>query len=84
MFTFNGRDAHRALAPAKIHLPFKRQIGDILPEKTKTDDDVVCEIVSLPFASHVPSGRSCSSSPSRAWSSWNVGEGVFLAYTTCL
>jgi hypothetical protein len=56
MFTFNGRDAHRALAPAKIHLPFKRQIGDILPEKTKTDDDVVCEIVSLPFASHVPSG----------------------------
>ncbi|OAX33542.1 chaps-domain-containing protein, partial [Rhizopogon vinicolor AM-OR11-026] len=39
MFTFNGRDAHRALAPARINLPFKRQIGDILPEKTKTDDD---------------------------------------------
>jgi hypothetical protein len=41
MFTFNGRDAHRALVPAKVHLPFQRQIGDILPEKTKSDDDVV-------------------------------------------
>ncbi|KAG2107331.1 Chs5p-Arf1p-binding proteins-domain-containing protein [Suillus cothurnatus] len=40
MFTFNGRDAHRALVPAKVHLPFQRQIGDILPEKTKSDDDV--------------------------------------------
>ncbi|KAG1741570.1 Chs5p-Arf1p-binding proteins-domain-containing protein [Suillus paluster] len=40
MFTFNGRDAHRVLAPAKVHLPFKRQIGDILPEKTKSEDDV--------------------------------------------
>lgn len=40
MFTFNGRDAHRALVPAKVHLPFQRQIGDILPEKTKNDDDV--------------------------------------------
>ncbi|KAG2138557.1 Chs5p-Arf1p-binding proteins-domain-containing protein [Suillus clintonianus] len=40
MFTFNGRDAHRALVPAKVHLPFKRQIGDILPEKTKSEDDV--------------------------------------------
>ncbi|KAG1815051.1 Chs5p-Arf1p-binding proteins-domain-containing protein [Suillus subaureus] len=33
MFTFNGRDAH-------LHLPFQRQIGDILPEKIKSDDDV--------------------------------------------
>lgn len=40
MFTFNGRDAHRALVPAKVHLPFQRQIGDILPEKIKSDDDV--------------------------------------------
>lgn len=39
MFTFNGRDAHRALVPAKVHLPFQRQIGDILPEKTKSEDD---------------------------------------------
>ncbi|KAH7910675.1 Chs5p-Arf1p-binding proteins-domain-containing protein [Hygrophoropsis aurantiaca] len=39
MFTFNGRDAHRALAPARVHLPFKLQIGDILPEKQKTEDD---------------------------------------------
>jgi len=52
MFTFNGRDAHRALAPAKVNLPFKRQIGDILPEKTKTDDDVVRGIIILPFASY--------------------------------
>lgn len=40
MFTFNGRDAHRALVPAKVHLPFQRQIGDILPEKSKNEDDV--------------------------------------------
>ncbi|KAG2058230.1 chaps-domain-containing protein [Suillus hirtellus] len=40
MFTFNGRDAHRTLVPAKVHLPFQRQIGDILPEKTKSEDDV--------------------------------------------
>lgn len=52
MFTFNGRDAHRPLAPAKVNLPFKRQIGDILPEKTKTEDDAVREIVTLLFASH--------------------------------
>ncbi|KAH7924382.1 chaps-domain-containing protein [Leucogyrophana mollusca] len=39
MFTFNGRDAHRVLAPARVHLPFKRQIGDILPEKQKNEDD---------------------------------------------
>ncbi|KAG1725990.1 Chs5p-Arf1p-binding proteins-domain-containing protein [Suillus lakei] len=39
MFTFNGRDAHRALVPAKVHLPFQRQTGDILPEKTKSEDD---------------------------------------------
>jgi len=39
MFTFNGRDAHRPLAPAKVHLPFHRPIGEILPEKQKTEDD---------------------------------------------
>lgn len=56
MFTFNGRDAHRALVPAKVHLPFQRQIGDILPEKTKSEDDVVREIIILSFPSHVSSG----------------------------
>ncbi|KAF8156857.1 chaps family protein [Crassisporium funariophilum] len=39
MFTFNGRDAHRALAASKVHLPFHRPIGDILPERHKTEDD---------------------------------------------
>jgi len=39
MFTFNGRDAHRVLAAAKVHLPFHRPIGDILPERHKTEDD---------------------------------------------
>lgn len=39
MFTFNGRDAHRNLTPARVHLPFQRSIGDILPERQKTEDD---------------------------------------------
>lgn len=39
MFTFNGRDAHRPLTPAKVHLPFLRPIGEILPERQKTEDD---------------------------------------------
>ncbi|KAG6850075.1 hypothetical protein H0H93_001425 [Arthromyces matolae] len=39
MFTFNGRDAHRPLPAAKVSLPFTRSIGEILPERTKTDDD---------------------------------------------
>ncbi|KAF7291933.1 hypothetical protein MIND_01218800 [Mycena indigotica] len=39
MFTFNGRDAHRPLTPARIHLPFHRSIGEILPDRAKTDDD---------------------------------------------
>ncbi|KIM42087.1 hypothetical protein M413DRAFT_444556 [Hebeloma cylindrosporum] len=39
MFTFNGRDAHRALPATKVHLPFHRSIGEILPERHKTEDD---------------------------------------------
>ncbi|KAF7323632.1 hypothetical protein MKEN_00583900 [Mycena kentingensis (nom. inval.)] len=39
MFTFNGRDAHRPLTPARIHLPFHRTIGEILPDRVKTEDD---------------------------------------------
>ncbi|KIK04834.1 hypothetical protein K443DRAFT_675610 [Laccaria amethystina LaAM-08-1] len=39
MFTFNGRDAHRILPASRIHLPFHRPIGDILPDKQKTEDD---------------------------------------------
>ncbi|KAK6997367.1 Chs5p-Arf1p-binding proteins-domain-containing protein [Favolaschia claudopus] len=39
MFTFNGRDAHRQLTPSRVHLPFHRSIGEILPERVKTDDD---------------------------------------------
>ncbi|KAF9060918.1 chaps family protein [Rhodocollybia butyracea] len=39
MFTFNGRDAHRNLTPARVHLPFTRPIGEILPDRVKTEDD---------------------------------------------
>jgi len=39
MFTFNGRDSHRTLPVSKIHLPFSKPIGEILPERIKTEDD---------------------------------------------
>jgi len=39
MFTFNGRDAHRTLPALKVHLPFQRPIGEILPDRHKTEDD---------------------------------------------
>ncbi|KAG6853381.1 hypothetical protein C0991_004842 [Blastosporella zonata] len=39
MFTFNGRDAHRTLVAAKVHLPFTRSIGEILPDRQRTEDD---------------------------------------------
>ncbi|THV07176.1 chaps-domain-containing protein [Dendrothele bispora CBS 962.96] len=39
MFTFNGRDLHRNLTPARVHLPFLRPIGEILPDRIKTEDD---------------------------------------------
>ncbi|EMD34713.1 hypothetical protein CERSUDRAFT_116901 [Gelatoporia subvermispora B] len=39
MFTYNGRDAHRNLPPARVHLPPKGAITEILPERTKTEDD---------------------------------------------
>ncbi|KAF5356604.1 hypothetical protein D9758_008287 [Tetrapyrgos nigripes] len=39
MFTFNGRDVHRNLTPAKVHLPFLKPIGEILPDRVKTEDD---------------------------------------------
>lgn len=41
MFTFNGRDAHRALPSARVHLPAKGTIVDILPDKAKTEEDQV-------------------------------------------
>ncbi|KAG7097852.1 hypothetical protein E1B28_005167 [Marasmius oreades] len=39
MFTYNGRDVHRNLTPARVHLPFLRPIGEILPERVKTEED---------------------------------------------
>ena len=39
MFTYNGRDAHRPITPARINLPYKPSIADILPERRKTEDD---------------------------------------------
>jgi hypothetical protein len=41
MFTFNGRDQHRALTPARVHLPSKPAVLDILPQRVKTEDDEV-------------------------------------------
>ena len=41
MFTYNGRDAHRNLNPARVHLPPKGAIVEILPERVKTEDDEV-------------------------------------------
>ncbi|KAI0316080.1 chaps-domain-containing protein [Amylostereum chailletii] len=39
MFTFNGRDAHRNLAATRLHLPIKRSVAEVLPEREKTEDD---------------------------------------------
>ncbi|KAI6158079.1 Chs5p-Arf1p-binding proteins-domain-containing protein [Pisolithus tinctorius] len=39
MFTYNGRDTHRAIPTSRVHLPTKRQISDILPERQKLEDD---------------------------------------------
>lgn len=39
MFTYNGRDAHRNLPASRIHLPPKGAIVEILPDRTKTEED---------------------------------------------
>jgi hypothetical protein len=39
MFTFNGRDAHRALSAARLHMPVKPAVAVVLPERDKTEDD---------------------------------------------
>ncbi|THH12959.1 hypothetical protein EW146_g7212 [Bondarzewia mesenterica] len=39
MFTYNGRDAHRNLTAARLHLPIKQSVAEILPEREKTEDD---------------------------------------------
>ncbi|KAL5521698.1 BUD7 [Sanghuangporus sanghuang] len=39
MFTYNGRDMHRPITPARINLPYKPTIAEILPERRKTEDD---------------------------------------------
>lgn len=39
MFTYNGRDNHRSIPTSRVHLPLKRQISDILPERQKLEDD---------------------------------------------
>jgi Chs5-Arf1p-binding protein BUD7/BCH1 len=41
MFTYNGRDAHRNLTPARMNLPNKQAIAEILPDRRKTEDDEV-------------------------------------------
>ena len=52
MFTYNGRDAHRPLTPARLHLPVKRAIFEVLPDREKTEDDEVGsphDIAAVPF-----------------------------------
>lgn len=39
MFTYNGRDTHRAIPTSRVNIPVKRQISDLLPEKQRTEDD---------------------------------------------
>ncbi|KAI0044319.1 chaps family protein [Auriscalpium vulgare] len=39
MFTYNGRDAHRSLSAARLHLPVKSAVVEILPDREKTEDD---------------------------------------------
>jgi len=45
MFTYNGRDAHRQLQPARVHLPPKGTIVEILPERQKTEEDQVITFI---------------------------------------
>lgn len=52
MFTYNGRDAHRQLQPARAHLPPKGTIVEILPERQKTEEDQVT--FALPSDLNVP------------------------------
>ncbi|OBZ65009.1 Uncharacterized protein C31F10.16 [Grifola frondosa] len=39
MFTYNGRDAHRNLNPARVHLPAKGMVIDILSARSKAEND---------------------------------------------
>jgi tetratricopeptide (TPR) repeat protein len=48
MFTYNGRDAHRQLPAARVHLPPKGTIVEILPERQKTEEDQVTSFT-FPF-----------------------------------
>ena len=51
MFTYNGRDAHRQLPSARVHLPPKGTIVEILPEKQKTEEDQVISFTFFPSLS---------------------------------
>lgn len=53
MFTYNGRDVHRQLQAARVHLPPKGTIVEILPEKQKTEEDQVTYF-ELPFDFDLP------------------------------
>ena len=56
MFTYNGRDVHRQLQAARVHLPPKGTIVEILPEKQKTEEDQVTSFA-LPFDFDLPNTR---------------------------
>ena len=85
MFTFNGRDAHRVLPASKIHLPFHRPIGDILPERQKTEDDDVWSIFYDKCAEKLISPvRTSITAFACPWSSGNLGKSICLVDTTGL
>jgi len=62
MFTFNGRDMHRNLTPARVHLPFLKPIGEILPDRIKTEDD---EVSCSPIQGMVTDNHHCYLRPTQ-------------------
>lgn len=88
MFTYNGKDVHRPIQTSRVHLPFKRQIVEILPEKQKTEDDEVCLDVSIcaRLIAHSPLSVSCLGrprppSPPSTWSPGYLGARLFPPHT---
>ena len=80
MFTYNGKDVHRPIPTSRVHLPFKRQIIEILPEKQKTEDDevrvylyAVCWLLMRSHLLSMSVGRPCPSSTPSTRSAGHLG-----------
>ena len=98
MFTYNGRDAHRNLPAAKLHLPFKREITEILPDRVKTEEDEVRLSSLFPLQpltvhhhsipnlllSQLQTGRSCTSTSPCPWSPRYMGQSLRPPHSSCL